>query len=58
MLDETTVVCPWCHEAQLLVVDPSSHGQMIQDCGVCCRPWQVHVEWSEDGELRVRIERE
>jgi len=57
VLDETMVVCPWCNEAQLLVVDPSTRGRMVQDCDVCCRPWQVHVERSADGELWVQLER-
>lgn len=55
--DETTVVCPWCHQAQLLVVDPSTEGSLVQDCDVCCRPWQVRVEHGPDGELWVQVER-
>ncbi|MBO6936506.1 MAG: CPXCG motif-containing cysteine-rich protein [Deltaproteobacteria bacterium] len=51
------VVCPWCHQAQLLVVDPSTRGRMVQDCDVCCRPWQVFVERGPDGELWVQVDR-
>jgi hypothetical protein len=55
--DEAQVVCPWCHQAQLLVVDPGTRGQLVQDCDVCCRPWQVHVDRDEEGRLLVHVER-
>jgi hypothetical protein len=55
--DECWVQCPFCHEEQLLVVDPQTVGSFVQDCDVCCRPWQVYVARNEDGELDVMIER-
>ena len=55
--DEATVVCPWCMQAQLLVVDPSSVGRFYQDCDVCCRPWLVIVARDEDGRLSVQVQR-
>lgn len=55
--DETTVTCPYCHAAQLLVVDPDTAGDFVQDCDVCCRPWQVHVERDASGELTVAVDR-
>jgi len=55
--DETTVICPWCHQAQLLVVDPSTRGRFVQDCDVCCHPWQVTVHRDPDGGLAVQVER-
>jgi hypothetical protein len=30
---------------------------MVQDCDVCCRPWQLFVERDEDGRLYVGVER-
>ena len=41
MEDEVWVRCPFCHEKQLLVVDPDTSGSFVQDCDVCCKPWQV-----------------
>jgi len=55
MDDEATVVCPYCSEAQLLVVDPETSGSFVQDCDVCCRPWQVHVSRDPDGRLVVDV---
>ncbi|MCA9602494.1 MAG: CPXCG motif-containing cysteine-rich protein [Polyangiales bacterium] len=57
MDDEVSVQCPFCYEEQLLVVDPGTEGSFVQDCDVCCRPWQVHVSRSESGELEVTVER-
>lgn len=51
------VQCPYCFEVLELYVDPDTRGQMVQDCDVCCRPWQVHVERDDDGELHVTIDR-
>jgi hypothetical protein len=54
-MDETMVTCPYCFETQLLVVDPETSGEMIQDCDVCCRPWLVRVARDADGDLVVEI---
>ncbi|KIG16271.1 hypothetical protein DB30_04731 [Enhygromyxa salina] len=57
MDDVVDVSCPWCGEQQELWVDPATTGQMVQDCDVCCRPWQVHVSRDELGQLQVHVER-
>lgn len=57
MDDEAWVSCPYCDEQQLLVVDPGTQGSFIQDCDVCCRPWQVFVTRDQDGELHVSVDR-
>lgn len=57
MEDEAWVRCPYCHERQLLVVDPGTEGAFVQDCDVCCRPWQVAVSRDDQGELCVEVER-
>ncbi|MEM6958309.1 MAG: CPXCG motif-containing cysteine-rich protein [Myxococcota bacterium] len=54
--DETYVVCPWCFQSQLLYVDPGTTGRFIQDCDVCCRPWDVTVH-RDEGEVFVHVER-
>mgnify|MGYP000885807024 FL=1 len=55
--DEVRVECPWCFEAQLLVVDPETSGAVVQDCDVCCRPWEMQVRRGDDGSLEVTVER-
>jgi hypothetical protein len=51
------VQCPYCFEVLELYVDPDTRGQMVQDCDVCCRPWQLYVERGEAGELYVTVDR-
>jgi uncharacterized protein YbaR (Trm112 family) len=57
LVDETHVTCPYCHQTQLLVVDPETEGELVQDCDVCCRPWRVWVARDGDGELSVEVTR-
>lgn len=57
MDDEAWVTCPFCFEAQVLVVDPGTRGQFVQDCDVCCHPWTVHVSRDDDGNLSVDVSR-
>jgi formate dehydrogenase maturation protein FdhE len=41
------VVCPYCGETTAISVDPGggSAQQYIEDCEVCCNPWQVTVRF-------------
>jgi len=52
--DSAIVRCPYCREKVHLYVDPDTDGAYVEDCEVCCRPWQVTVE-REGGRLRIRI---
>ena len=54
--DEAIVQCPHCFESQLLVIDPETLGQFVQDCDVCCNPWTVTVARAADGTLTVQLE--
>jgi Cysteine-rich CPXCG len=47
---EFMVTCPYCGEQVVIYLEPDVMGTLIQDCEVCCRPWQVHV--SRDQEYR------
>ena len=57
MDDERDVHCPYCFERVSLYVDPATRGGFVQDCDVCCRPWQVWVSRDEEGALFVRVDR-
>jgi transcription elongation factor Elf1 len=48
---EVTVSCPYCGEANLIVVDESAgeSQEYVEDCQICCQPWQVRVTFDEDG---------
>ncbi len=57
---EATVICPYCHQASEIGLDPGSGPvqEYIEDCPVCCRPWIVAVRYLADGSVRVDIEPE
>jgi hypothetical protein len=58
MGEELEVVCPWCFEPVSLWVDRDTRGSYVEDCEVCCRPWQVYVQWDDDADRAwVDVER-
>lgn len=54
MGEDIEITCPWCGEQLSLWIDRETTGSFVQDCDVCCRPWQVHAHWEpeEDGGAR------
>jgi hypothetical protein len=52
-----TVSCPYCGEAVEIVLDPGSgtRQRYVEDCEVCCRPWEVSVAYADDGSAEVRV---
>lgn len=52
--------CPYCGEWVEVEVDPGggAHQRYTEDCPVCCRPWVVTVDVSEDDEVSVDLARE
>jgi hypothetical protein len=53
---ETTfsVSCPYCGEHLEIYIEPDVMGTLVQDCEVCCRPWQVRVGY-DGGERYVEV---
>jgi hypothetical protein len=43
--------CPACGELVELAIDESggSRQSYVEDCPVCCRPWQVEVRLDAEG---------
>ena len=56
--DEAVVVCPYCGESSVIGIDAGGGDdqEYIEDCQVCCRPWQVHVQLGDDGVARVSVD--
>ena len=52
---EQELSCPYCGETVEITVDPTGGAQQeyVEDCPVCCQPWQVHVEVDSDGRVHV-----
>jgi transposase-like protein len=53
-------MCPYCGEWALLRLDPGSGPQQryVEDCPVCCRPWDVRVTYLGDGSATVELRAE
>ncbi|MGD8495722.1 MAG: CPXCG motif-containing cysteine-rich protein [Gemmatimonadales bacterium] len=49
------VACPYCGAGVELILDPAggSVQSYVEDCEVCCRPWQVMVRWDASGTAHV-----
>jgi hypothetical protein len=45
---EYTVQCPACWQTQVVLLDPSPlNASLIQDCEVCCNPYELNYATSE-----------
>lgn len=56
MLEFVVIHCPACGERFEIAIDSSAGAQdYIEDCQVCCRPMQVHVDVDADGNARARV---
>jgi cysteine-rich CPXCG protein len=49
--------CPYCGELVELGVDEdgSTRQSYVQDCPVCCQPWQVDVTRDRDGDWNATL---
>ncbi|HEY4221221.1 MAG TPA: CPXCG motif-containing cysteine-rich protein [Myxococcota bacterium] len=54
-MDVVTVQCPYCFESVEIDIDPETEGSFVQDCEVCCHPWQLHVTRDHDGDISVTV---
>ena len=55
--DTTThVTCPYCSKIVEISIDPGggSVQEYVEDCEVCCNPWQVNVQFI-DGAAFVEV---
>ena len=50
------VSCPYCGESGEIYIEPDVLGTLVQDCEVCCKPWQVRVGY-DDGIRVVEVTR-
>ena len=52
------VTCVYCGETVVIALDPASGAAQdyVEDCEVCCRPWQVKVQYDEMGKADVHLE--
>ena len=55
---EAEVTCPYCGEGVTIALDPSGglSQAYVEDCQVCCQPWQVRVSYDDRGLAQVWVE--
>ena len=55
--DVQDVECPYCGALNEITIDPSGGASQsyIEDCQVCCRPWEVEVTIGEDGQVGIEL---
>ena len=55
---EVEALCPCCGELVLVALDPGGGAlqQYVEDCEVCCRPWNVRVSYHPDGSAEVSLD--
>jgi hypothetical protein len=51
MTDPIELSCPYCGELVEIAVDEGGMSRQlyVEDCPVCCRPWNVEVTQHNDG---------
>jgi len=57
MTESIPVMCPYCGEmADLTVEDEGwSRQSYVQDCPVCCQPWQVELIRDAEGDWNATV---
>ena len=48
MESQFLVTCPYCGEEVEIYLEPDVRGRLVQDCEVCCNPWDVRVSIDDD----------
>jgi len=56
MEDQFIVRYPYCGEAVELYLELDVEGDLVQDCEVCCNPWQINV-WTDGEERHIEVVR-
>ena len=54
--DYFRLTCPYCGETMEVYLEPELEGSLVQDCEVCCNPWQLYVS-GEGRRRRVTVSR-
>lgn len=49
--------CPYCGEPVAVSLDEGGGDRQsyVEDCPVCCQPWQVHVSRDHDGDWSATL---
>ena len=53
---EFIITCPYCGEEVEIYLESDMRGVLVQDCEVCCNPWQLRVV-NDGGDRYVDVSR-
>ncbi|PZN79918.1 MAG: CPXCG motif-containing cysteine-rich protein [Candidatus Methylumidiphilus alinenensis] len=56
MQDQFIIICPYCGESVEIYLEPDVEGNLVQDCEVCCNPWEVNV-WTDGEDRHIDVSR-
>jgi hypothetical protein len=56
MEDRFLVTCPYCGEDVETYLEPDVEGSLVQDCEVCCNPWQLCI-WIDGDDRHIAVAR-
>ena len=56
MEEDFWITCPYCGEEMEVHLEADVAGSLVQDCAVCCNPWQLRVA-GEGATRRVAVSR-
>lgn len=56
MGERVQVQCPYCFEMVEILLDAETEGSLVQDCEVCCHPWQLTIERHRGAPSRVQVD--
>lgn len=53
----SSVQCPYCGQVVQITLDAGGGRvqEYVEDCAVCCQPWNVTVRFSNDGSSSVEV---
>jgi hypothetical protein len=55
--DTHDVECPYCGALNEILIDPAggSSQSYVEDCQVCCRPWEVVITIDDEGRVELEV---
>ena len=56
MQDQFIIIRPYCGESVEIYLEPDVEGNLVQDCEVCCNPWEVNV-WTDGEDRHIDVSR-
>lgn len=58
MREPISLCCPYCGESVDLNIDENGGSQQsyVEDCPVCCRPWQVELMRDREGRWSATLQ--